>query len=286
MADAPFPIESRQGRLQGQWIAPARAAGDEDGDSEAARAGERTPAPIVLLHEGLGSIGQWRSRQIDFPQALADRLRRPVFAYDRLGYGGADALPGPRPVDYLYREAAALPEVLDAVGIDRAVLFGHSDGGTIALLAAADRPDRVAATISMAAHVIVEDVTIAGIAAARAAFDAPESRLRQGLTKYHGDKTAFTFGQWADLWPTPAFRAFDMTDRLPAIACPVLALQGAEDEYGSPEQLRLIEAGIVAGGRGRVETVLLPDCRHAPHFQATSAVLDLTANFLGPGPMR
>lgn len=272
MADAAFPFASPRGRLQGQWTRPSPASGSATVQAEA--------APIVLLHEGLGSIGQWRSRQIDFPQILADRLGRPVFAYDRLGYGGADPLPGPRTVDYLYEEAAIVPAVLDAAGIDRAVLFGHSDGGSIALLVGSEAPARVAAIVSMAAHVIVEDITVAGIAAARAAFDAPDSRLRQGLARYHGEKTDFTFGQWADLWPTPAFRAFDMTDRLPAIACPVLALQGAADEYGSPEQLRLIEAGIRAGGRGTVETALLPDCRHAPQFQATDTVLALTADFL------
>lgn len=279
MSTGSFPFSVPRGRLSGQWTEPAASGRNAAPDGG-------SPLPVVLLHEGLGSIGQWRSRDVDFPQALADRLGRRVFAYDRIGYGGADPLPGPRSVDYLREEAAALPTVLDAVGIDRAILFGHSDGGSIALLAAADLPDRVAATVSMAAHVIVEDITVAGIAAAHAAFHAADSRLRAGLAKYHGDKTDFTFSQWADLWPTPAFRAFDMTGDLPRIHGPVLALQGAEDEYGSHEQLRLIEAGVRAGGNDRVRTLSIPDCRHAPHFQATAAVLEATAAFLDAHAIR
>lgn len=226
--------------------------------------------PILLLHEGLGSVAQWTRRGIDVAARLAATTGHPVVAHDRLGFGRSDPLPAPRGADYLYREGReTLPRVLDALGIDRVGLVGHSDGGSIALIFAAAHPGRTAWAVTEAAHVIVEAETLAGIAAAHAVFHAPDSRLRAVLARYHGDKTEVTFANWAELWPTPGFRSFDMRDALPSIRCPVLALQGAEDEYGTPAQLDAIKAGV----SGPCETWLVPDCRHAPHFEATDRVL-------------
>ncbi|MEQ8966108.1 MAG: alpha/beta hydrolase [Azospirillaceae bacterium] len=255
-------------RLAGEWTEAESSPGDDAGSSS---------TPLVLLHEGLGSIALWRRKAVDVAAFLAAATGRPVFAYDRLGFGGSDPLPGPRAVDYLHDEAERLlPAVLDAAGIERAALVGHSDGATIALLAAAALPDRVAAAVSEAAHVIVEPETLAGIRRARAAFHAANSRLRAGLERAHGDKTETTFANWADLWLTPDFARFDMTGRLGAVTCPVLALQGDGDEYGTPRQLALIEAGVA----GPVETWLVPECRHVPHHQAPAAVLPRIAAFL------
>lgn len=232
--------------------------------------------PILLLHEGLGSVAQWTRRGVDVAARLAEATGHPVLAHDRLGFGRSDPLPGPRGVDYLYKEGReALPRVLDALGIDRAGLVGHSDGGSIALIFAAAYPDRTAWVVTEAAHVVVEEETLAGIAAAHAAFHAPESKLRAVLARYHGDKTDVTFANWAELWPTPGFRSFDMRDALPSIRCPVLAIQGAEDEYGTPAQLDAIKAGV----SGPRETWVVPECRHAPHFEATDRVLPRIADF-------
>ncbi|HMG49134.1 MAG TPA: alpha/beta hydrolase [Inquilinus sp.] len=232
--------------------------------------------PLLLLHEGLGSVAQWTRRDVDVAARLATATGHPVLAHDRLGFGRSDPLPGPRGERYLYQEAGeTLPRVLDALGVDRIGLVGHSDGGSIALIFAAAHPDRAAWVVSEAAHVIVEDVTLAGIAIAHAAFHAPESRLRAVLARYHGDKTEFTFANWAELWPTPGFRSFDMRDALPSIRCPVLAIQGAEDEYGTEAQLDAIKARV----SGPCETWLVPDCRHAPHFEATDRVLPRIVNF-------
>ena len=232
--------------------------------------------PILLLHEGLGSVAQWTRRGVDVAAWLAEATGRPVLAHDRLGFGRSDPLPAPRGADYLYQEGReTLPRVLDALGIDHAGLVGHSDGGSIALIFAAAHPGRAAWAVTEAAHVIVEDETLAGIAIAHAAFHAPDSRLRAVLARYHGDKTEFTFANWAELWPTPGFRSFDMRDALPSIRCPVLALQGAEDEYGTPAQLDAIKAGV----SGPCETWLVPDCRHAPHFEATDRVLPRIIDF-------
>lgn len=232
--------------------------------------------PILLLHEGLGSVAQWTRRGVDVAAWLAAATGHPVLAHDRLGFGRSDPLPAPRGADYLYREGReALPRVLDALGIDRIGLVGHSDGGSIALIFAAAHPGRTAWAVTEAAHVIVEAETLAGIADAHAAYHVPDSRLRAVLARYHGDKTDFTFANWAELWPTPGFRSFDMRDALPSIRCPVLAIQGAEDEYGTPAQLEAIKAGV----SGPCETWLVPDCRHAPHFEATDRVLPRIADF-------
>jgi len=258
-----FDVRVAGRRLRAEWLEPAGA--------------DPAAPPLVFLHEGLGSIDQWTGRGVCVPAALARATGRRALAYDRLGFGGSDPLPAARAPDYLYREAGdTLPEVLDRCGIDRAVPVGHSDGASIALLFAAACPQRAAAVVSMAAHVIVEPVTLDGIRRARAAYHAPGSRLRASLHRYHGAKTDWMFANWADVWLSPPFAAFDMRAELPRIACPVLALQGARDEYGSPEQVALIAAGV----SGRCEPWILPDCRHVPHFQATEAVLDRIAGFV------
>lgn len=232
--------------------------------------------PLLLLHDGLGSVSQWTRRGIDVAARLAVATGRPALAYDRLGFGRSDPLPGPRDEHYLYDEGReVLPRLLDALGIDRAGLVGHSDGGSIALLFAAAYPDRAAWVVSEAAHVIVEDQTLAGIRAAHDAFHAPDSKLRAVLARHHGDKIDVTFANWAELWPTPGFRSFDMRDALPSIRCPVLAIQGVEDEYGTSAQLDAIRAGV----SGPCETWLVPDCRHAPHFEAADRVLSRIGNF-------
>lgn len=234
---------------------------------EAARPGP----PVVFLHEGLGSIALWK----DFPAVLCRRLRLPGIAYDRQGHGRSAPLDRPRDARYLHEEAElVLPAVLDALGVPRAVLFGHSDGATIALLFAAAHPARVAAMISEAAHLFVEEETLAGIRAAVEAYATTD--LPRRLARYHGDKTEALFRAWSGTWLSPAFRDWRVEAEVARVTAPVLAIQGAEDEYGTPAQVEAIKRLA----KGPVETALLPGCAHVPHHQARDKVLDLAAGFI------
>lgn len=238
----------------------------------AAPAGADGPPVLVFLHEGLGSIAQWR----DFPAALCRAVGLPGLIYDRWGFGGSDPLELPRPRDYLDREAErVLPQVLDACAVNRPVLVGHSDGGSIALLYAAAFPARPLACITEAAHVFVEPATLTGIRAAAAAWRTGDLPAR--LARYHGDKTEAVFRGWTETWLRADFRDWNIEARLPAITCPLLVIQGQDDEYGSRAQ---VEA-IVGHSGGPAEAVLVPACGHSPHHQQPAAVLAAMARFIG-----
>ena len=192
-------------------------------------------ATLVFLHEGLGSIGQWR----DFPRQLAASTGLGALVYDRYGFGGSDLLQEARDERYLQREAhEALPQVLDSCGVDRPILIGHSDGGTIALLYAAQFPGHPRGVITEAAHVFIEEVTLAGIHRAVKAFET--GGLREKLARYHGERTESMFRGWSDTWLAPGFREWSMEERLAEIRCPLLAIQGEDDEYGTAAQVRAI----------------------------------------------
>ena len=224
---------------------------------------------LVLLHDGLGSVGLWRS----VPQALHETTGRRVVTYSRAGYGHSGPASMPRRVDYMHHEAdVVLPAVLAALGIERPVLVGHSDGGSIALLTAGGGLplDRL---VLLAPHVIVEDITVASIAAAREAYATTD--LRERLGRHHDDVDA-AFRGWNDIWLSPEFRSWDIADRLPAITVPVLVIQGLDDPYGTTRQLDLIEAGV----SGPFERLLVPDVGHAPHLEAPDRVLPVIASFL------
>ncbi len=229
-------------------------------------AGASAGAPtLVFLHEGLGCIGLWK----DFPAALCAAVGLPGLIHERRGHGGADPLSSwPRPVGYLEHEAEhVLPRVLAAAGLDRFVHVGHSDGGSIALLHAALRPAGLLGAVTEAAHVFVEPETLAGIRAARAAF--VHGPLRSRLARWHGRNTDGVFWGWNATWLEPAFAQWDMTDRLGCIRCPLLVMQGADDEYGTARQV----AAIRDESGGPAEGVVVPGCAHVPHHQAREAVL-------------
>jgi pimeloyl-ACP methyl ester carboxylesterase len=231
-------------------------------------------APLVLLHEGLGSRELWRG----FPAAVHEATGREMVVYSRHGYGRSAVVREPRQVDYMHREAdRVLPEVLDRLGIAGPVLVGHSDGASIALLYAGRDDARVAALVLLAPHVVVEDESIAGIEAAREAYLT--TRLPDRMARYHRDADA-TFWAWNDIWLSPAFRSWDITGRLPGITSPVLVVQGEDDEYGTVRQLQLIEDGV----SGPYEGVLLPSCRHAPHLDRSAATLEAVTGFLAAQP--
>ena len=206
-----------------------------------APADARDPAAptLVFLHEGLGSIAQWR----DFPDALCRAVGLPGLVYERWGFGASEPLELPRPRDYLEREAERfLPDVLAACGIARPILIGHSDGGTIALLHAAAFPERPLAIVTEAAHVFVEEVTLTGVRAAAAQWE--QGALKTGLWRYHGGQAESVFRGWAETWLRADFRDWSMVDRLGAITSPLLATQGADDEYGTAAQVEAIVAGV------------------------------------------
>jgi pimeloyl-ACP methyl ester carboxylesterase len=234
------------------------------------------PAPdvaqtLVLLHEGLGSVALWR----DFPEALVAATGCGVFAWSRFGYGGSDAVQLPRPMTYMHDEALnVLPRVLDAAGVRRAVLIGHSDGGSIAAIhAGAVQDARVAGVVLIAAHFFVEDINIASIAAIKANYE--QGDLRQRLARYHRDVDV-AFRGWNDAWLDPRFRAFDIIDEVRRVRVPVLALQGADDPYGTPEQLRMLEREATCP----VDTRLIAGARHAPHLEAKDATLAAIVPFV------
>lgn len=234
--------------------------------------GDPTRPTLVLLHEGLGCVALWR----DFPQRLAAATGHPVFAYSRAGYGGSSPAPLPWPLDYMEREGrVGLPEALDAAALDDCVLFGHSDGASIALVNAGQVPDRrVRGVIVMAPHVFAEDDGLASIALAREAY--LHGDLRAKLAKYHGDNVDCAFHGWCDSWLHPDFKHWNIEHVLPGIRVPLLQIQGEDDQYGSRAQLDAIAAGVA----GPCTTRLLSACRHAPQFEQRSSVLEAVSEFL------
>jgi pimeloyl-ACP methyl ester carboxylesterase len=234
-------------------------------------AGTRRDAPtLVFLHEGLGSVSMWR----DFPEkAAAAAGGCAAVVYSRYGHGGSDVLREARAVDYMHVEALeALPELLEKLGIEDPVLIGHSDGGSIALLYAAVR-DGVRGLVLMAPHVFVEDISVKSIAAAKRAFENTD--LPQKLGRHHAD-AATTFRGWNDIWLHPDFRGWNIEEYLPRVHCPVLAIQGFDDEYGTMAQLE----AIAKQTGGPVELLRLADCRHSPHRDQPGVVLEAMARFI------
>jgi pimeloyl-ACP methyl ester carboxylesterase len=231
---------------------------------------ERDTATIVFLHEGLGSISQWR----DFPARLCVQAGCRGLVYNRQGYGGSD--PFERlPPTFMHHEAlSVLPRLLDALHIVQPVLFGHSDGGSIALIYAATAPQPPAAVIAEAAHVFVEDVTVARIAELRDAYRVTD--LRSRLQRHHQANVDGLFDGWTETWLSAEFRDWNIQELLPRISCPTLVIQGADDEYGTVKQVDALANGV----RGPVMTCVLGECGHAPHIDQGAQVLEWVATWL------
>jgi len=248
-------------------IGPGRIEYERIEHDRADVAGAEAPT-FVMLHEGLGSVSMWK----DFPAQLADATRSTVVVYSRYGYGRSAPVRGPRSVRYMHDEAlVALPQFLDALGIDNPILFGHSDGGSIALIYAGGSGRRVAGIVTLAPHVFVEDVSVASIAAAKVAFET--TSLRERLGRYHDDVDG-VFRGWNDIWLRPEFRSWNIEEYLPRVSCPVLAIQGADDEYGSLHQIRRI-----AHAAADVELLCLANCGHSPHRDQPQKVLEATVHW-------
>lgn len=234
--------------------------------------GPATRAPIVFLHEGLGSVSLWTQRGLDWPQAVCAATGRAGVVFSRRGYGQSEAVPdvrGPErtvdgrrvgrlAADYMHHEAwEVLPALLEKLAIDNPVLLGHSDGATIALLHASRCA--VSACIAMAPHVVVEDFAITAITGARDAFGLSEpGGLRERLARHHADVES-AFWQWNDVWLSPAFRHFDIRQDCARITAPLLLVQGVDDEYGTMHQLDEIARAVPRAGQVRLD-----NCGHSP----------------------
>ena len=227
---------------------------------------------LVFLHEGLGSVALWKQ----FPREVSEAANCPALVYSRLGYGKSDRLAAPRAVDYMHREAIdVLPEVLDQLGIEAPILIGHSDGASIALIHAGSGKHSVRGVVAMAPHVFVEDITVRSIAEAKRTFQSTD--LAQRLGRYHDDPEA-TFRGWNDIWLHPDFRGWNIENFLAIIRCPVLLIQGEDDQYGTVAQVEAIARQV----SGPVEILMLPDCAHSPHQSIQKdATVAAIAGFVG-----
>jgi len=225
---------------------------------------------VVLLHEGLGSVAAWR----DFPALLARQLDEPVLVYSRVGYGQSSPLSAPRDAGFMHHEAQVmLPALLRALQVEQPILVGHSDGASIALIHAGTidglRPRGVAV---LAPHLFVEPVTVREIAMVRNGFEA--SGLGRRLARHHRDPEA-TFRGWADAWLSDEFRNWNIEAEVAAIDCPLLAIQGEDDQYGTSLQIERL-----TGLSPQAKALMLPGCRHSPHQEQPAVVLAALTAFV------
>jgi pimeloyl-ACP methyl ester carboxylesterase len=233
--------------------------------------GDPARPAIVLLHEGLGSVSSWR----DFPQRLAERTGCAVVAYSRYGYGRSDLLREPREPDYMHHEGeVVLPELLARLEIERPVLFGHSDGASIALVYAGARPGAARALVLEAPHVFVEEISLRSIAAAKTSYATTD--LPAKLGRHHANPDA-TFAGWNDIWLDPRFRDWNIEPYASRVECPVLLVQGEADAYGTTAQLDAIAARVPGA-----QVLLVPGAGHSPHRDAPELVLDRVSSFVAP----
>ena len=234
-------------------------------------AGDRGRRALVLLHEGLGSVGLWRG----FPQALHAATGRRVLAFSRFGHGNSDPPRRPRTPAFFHEEALdVLPALLAQLDAPEPLLVGHSDGGSIALIHAGRHP--VSGLALMAPHVVVEDVTVEAIRVTRREFEQGELRAR--MARHHADPDA-AFRGWCDVWLDPAFRPWSLEADAEAVTAPTLLIQGADDPYGSLDQLDRIEARV----RGPVTRLVVPG-GHSPHLEQPEAVVVAIAAFAAALP--
>jgi len=233
--------------------------------------GDPARRPLVLLHEGLGSVGLWRG----FPRALAEATGRRVVASSRFGHGRSSPAPAPRtPAMFAEEALGVLPELLGQLDAAEPLLVGHSDGASIALVHAAEQP--VTGLVLLAPHVVVEEVTLEGIRATRRAF--LEGDLRARLARHHDDPDAAFWG-WCEVWLDPAFRAWSIEAQAARVRAPTLLIQGADDPYATLDQLDRIEARV----RGPVERLVVPG-GHSPHLEQAGVVLPAIARFAAALP--
>jgi pimeloyl-ACP methyl ester carboxylesterase len=224
---------------------------------------------IVMLHEGLGSVALWR----DFPAQIAQETGCGVLAYSRYGHGKSDRLEEKRSVEFMHHEAqVVLPALLQEFKIQTPILLGHSDGASIALIYAGSFPEELKALILEAPHVFVEDLTIESIAQIKTTYQTTD--LPQKLGRYH-DHVDETFWGWNDIWLDQRFASWNIEEYLEAIECPLLVIQGENDEYGTVAQV-----GAIKGRIPSTETLLLRECGHSPHRDQPELTLEAITRFV------
>ena len=226
---------------------------------------------LVMLHQGLGCVGMWE----DFPEKLQAATGTGVFVYSRAGYGQSSPVTLPRPLSFMHHEAQeTLPQILETIGFQRGLLVGHSDGASIAAIYGGSHQDhRVGGLVLIAPHFIVEDVTIAAIAAVRKAYDSTELRAR--FARWHADADATVHG-WSDVWLKGDFRKWDLTEFLAYIRVPMLIVQGEDDQYGTVRQIEIAQEECYCP----VEVALLPGAKHVPQREAPEATMKAIAEFV------
>jgi pimeloyl-ACP methyl ester carboxylesterase len=231
---------------------------------------DQAPA-IVMLHEGLGSVGLWN----DFPDKLQRATGLGVFVYSRAGYGQSSPVALPRPLTYMHDEARdVLPALLETIGFTRGLLLGHSDGASISAIYAGTHQDhRLGGLILIAPHFFTEDVSIAAIAEARKAYETGDLRAR--LSRWHADVDSAFLG-WNGAWLDPDFRKWDITEQLAYIRMPMLIVQGEGDQYGTVKQIEAAQRECYCP----VEVALLPGAKHNPPREAPEATLDVVSEFV------
>ncbi|WP_234387142.1 alpha/beta fold hydrolase [Aquimarina sp. Aq78] len=228
-------------------------------------------ATVIFLHDSLGCVELWK----DFPKQIALKTGCNIISYDRQGYGkSAPFITSKRNNDYLKEEAYILAKIIQNLELKNVILFGHSDGGSIALLTAALFPEKVIGIITEGAHVFVEQETINGIKATVLAYQ--NTSLKEKLYKYHGDKTDTVFRLWAETWLSETYQSWNIEEYLPKIECPSLIIQGEKDEYGTLDQVN----SIVKNTSGYSKALLIPDIGHTPHKENSEIVIKNVISFI------
>jgi pimeloyl-ACP methyl ester carboxylesterase len=255
MRGGPARFEVLGQHLEYRWIGPPPEA-----------------APtIVFLHEGLGCLTMWR----DFPDRVASATGCGALIYSRMGHGASDPVHGPRPVRFMHDEALdVLPAVIERFKLKEVVLFGHSDGASIAVIYTGARPGPIRALVLEAPHVFVEPICIESITRIARAYET--TRLREQLGQYHGGNTDSMFRTWTDVWLRPEFRQWNIEEYLPAIKSPVLVVQGEDDEYGTVGQVD----AVVTQVSGPAKSLVLARCGHSPHSDQPDEVLEAASRFI------
>jgi len=227
---------------------------------------------LVFLHDGLGSVKQWR----DFPKSLCDLTGLPAVVYDRYGYGESDKLEKPHKLSYFHNEAVIiLPDLLKALNIEnKIILIGHSDGGSIALIFASEFPEKVKGVITEAAHVFTEEITLNGIRNTVMKYE--KGKFKDFLKNYHDNNTESMLRGWSDLWLDEGFKSWNIKSSLKKIRCPLLAIQGENDEYGTLKHIEIITNEV----KGPVESLIIEKCGHIPHHQTRELVLENMKSFI------
>lgn len=226
---------------------------------------------IVFLHDSLGCVQLWRN----LPARIAEQAECNVLAYDRIGYGKSEPMQTyERPTNYMELEADILNDLLTKLNINDAILFGHSDGGTIALIAAAKYPEKIKGVICEAGHIFVEEVTLKGVSEALEAYKTTD--LPERLQKYHGDKVEMLFKAWTETWLRDDYKSWNIEYLLKNITCPLLFIQGEADEYGTLNQVEKTMSQV----SGKAEKYIIPNVGHTPHKEVPDLVVTQSLEFL------